>query len=208
MEILVKLFGGPAQVKIMRLFLFNPNMVLETKDVKGRARVPNGAVQREVSRLNSLGLIKRKSVYKETSLKTKKKQKKRRVRGWVLNGEFPFIDPLRRILLNSDMLHNGDIADKFKNIGSLKALVVSGVFVDELDRTNNRGRVDILLVGDRLNNRAIHGVIKKLESEIGRELHYTTMKTNDFLYRRGVYDKFIRDIFDYPHKILVNKLGL
>ena len=87
-------------------------------------------------------------------------------------------------------------------------LVVSGIFVDELERTENRGRIDVLVVGDHLKHRIIKVSLKNLESEIGRELQYSVLKTDDFLYRKSVYDKFIRDVFDYPHEVLVDKMGV
>lgn len=210
MDILTKLFGGIAYVKIMRLFLFNPKAPFETKDVKTRAQVTIETARREVAHIHNLGLIDRKYFFKETTKKTKKGAKvtKRKVRGWVLNEEFPFIEPLRHILLNSDSFLKKSVTERFKGAGNLKALVLSGVFVDELERTDTRGRVDVLIVGDRLKHRVIRNIFKNLESEVGRELCYAVMKTNDFLYRRSMYDKFIRDVLDYPHEVLIDKIGL
>ncbi|MBI2109539.1 MAG: hypothetical protein HYT93_05255 [Parcubacteria group bacterium] len=210
MDTLSKLFGSAAYVKIMRLFLFNPTQSFETKDVKSRAQVSQTTARREVSYIHNLGLIKRKNFVKESTKKTKRgiKVLKRKVRGWTLNEAFPHIEPLRHILLSSESFHKESVAERFKNIGSLKLLIISGVFVNELERTNTRGRVDVLLVGDRLKQRPINTALKTLESEVGRDLQYAVMKTKDFLYRRSMYDKFVRDILDYPHEILVDKLGV
>ena len=197
-------------MKIMRLFLFNPDAVFETKDVKARAQVTPETARREVAHAYNLGLIKRKTFFKENAQKAKKgfRVSKRRVQGWTLDKQFSFIEPLRNILLNSESFRKETIIDRFKNIGRLKLLIISGIFVDEIEHTDTHGRIDMLLVGDRLKQRVIHVALKSFESEIGRELQYTVMKTDDFMYRRGIYDKFIRDILDYPHEILVNKLGI
>ncbi len=210
MDTLTKLFGGASYVKVMRLFLFNPDAAFETKDVKIRTRIGVDIARREISHIYNLGLIKRKNFIKVTEEKTNKgvRKNKRRVSGWVLNKQFIFIEPLQNILLSSDSFQKETIVDRFKNIGRLKLLIVSGVFVDEIERTDNRGRVDILLVGDHFKQRIIQASLRGFESEIGRELQYAVMKTDDFLYRRGIYDKFIRDVLDYPHEILVNKLGI
>ena len=45
-----------------------------------------------------------------------------------------------------------------------------------------------------------------MEAEIGRELSYGVFETDDFRYRVSVCDKFIRDILDYSHKKILNKL--
>ncbi|MAG12437.1 hypothetical protein CL630_01345 [bacterium] len=210
MDILTKLFGSTAYVKIMRLFLFNPGVSFETKDVRMRTQVLADTTRRELAYIHSLGLIKRKNFVKEVVKKTKSGEKvvKRKVRGWVLDENFQYIEPLRHILLNSDSFQKENIVNRFKKVGRLKLLVVSGIFVDELERTENRGRIDVLVVGDHLKHRIIKVSLKNLESEIGRELQYSVLKTDDFLYRKSVYDKFIRDVFDYPHEVLVDKMGV
>jgi hypothetical protein len=50
--------------------------------------------------------------------------------------------------------------------------------------------------------------IRDIESEVGKELTYAAFKTDDFIYRLGMYDKFIRDILDYPHEKILDKIGI
>ena len=47
-----------------------------------------------------------------------------------------------------------------------------------------------------------------LEAELGREIRYASFATEDFRYRTGVYDRLLRDVFDYPHRLLIDKIGL
>ena len=82
-------------------------------------------------------------------------------------------------------------------------IIVAGIFIDEID-----SRVDVLLVGDKMKKPIIEGVLKRLEAELGRELTYGMMETGEFEYRFGIYDKFIRDIIDYPHLVVLNKMNL
>ena len=51
-------------------------------------------------------------------------------------------------------------------------------------------------------------MIKNLEAEIGKELRYVYFSTEDFKYRLSMCDKLMRDILDYPHKKVLNKLGI
>ena len=85
----------------------------------------------------------------------------------------------------------------------MKLIIVAGVFIDEQD-----SRVDVLIVGDKLKKPIIEGVLRRLEAELGKELTYGIMDTMDFEYRFGIYDKFIRDVLDYPHLVVLNKLNL
>jgi hypothetical protein len=69
-------------------------------------------------------------------------------------------------------------------------------------------RADLLIVGNNLKRNVIDRVIKNLEAEIGRELAYAVMETGDFNYRLAACDKFIRDVLDYPHSVIIDKIGL
>jgi hypothetical protein len=82
-------------------------------------------------------------------------------------------------------------------------VIVSGVFIQNTD-----SRVDLLIVGDNLKRTAIDRIVKNMEAEIGKELIFASFETSDFHYRLGMYDKLVRDILDYPHQKLLDKIGL
>ena len=46
------------------------------------------------------------------------------------------------------------------------------------------------------------------DAELGREIRYASFETEDFRYRLGAYDRLLRDVFDYPHSLLIDKIGL
>lgn len=83
-------------------------------------------------------------------------------------------------------------------------MVLSGVFLDE---PHTQSRADIVVVGDNLKRTAIESAIRSIEKQIGRELTYSVLTTKDFKYRVDMRDKFIRDVLDFPHKKIINKLG-
>ena len=60
MEILGKIFGSPARVKIMRLFLLNPGKHFRNRDIVKRSRVDSSIVSRELKLLASINFIKNK----------------------------------------------------------------------------------------------------------------------------------------------------
>ncbi len=82
-------------------------------------------------------------------------------------------------------------------------MIVSGVFTK-----NEDSRVDLLIVGDKLNKAKTEEGVKKLEAEIGVELVYAVFTTKDFIYRVNMYDKLVRDILDYPHEVLLQSKEL
>ncbi|MCR4311355.1 MAG: hypothetical protein NUV54_02190, partial [Candidatus Taylorbacteria bacterium] len=77
-----------------------------------------------------------------------------------------------------------------------------GVFIQDTD-----SRIDLLIVGDLLRTPALETVIRNIEAEIGKELRYAVFETADFEYRFGMYDKLVRDILDYPHRKVLNRLN-
>lgn len=205
MDILGKLFGNPARAKIMRLFLLNPLSSFDSSDVAQKTKTGTLA-RKEIKNLESIGFIAKKSFFKEIPFKKKGKQKikKKRVIGWHLNEDFPLLFPLKNILMSGNPLNRREeIVNRFNGCGKVKLIVVSGVFVGE-----GNSRIDILVVGDGLQKRAIDNALKGLEAEMGKELTYAFLETPEFRYRMGIYDKFIRDIFDYPHEKVFDRLDI
>ena len=79
----------------------------------------------------------------------------------------------------------------------------SGLFTGVLE-----SQIDLLVVGDHLDERVLAIFARSLEAELGREVRYASFETADFRYRLGAYDRLLRDVFDYPHRLLIDKIGL
>lgn len=118
--------------------------------------------------------------------------------GWIFNPLFKYAKELDKLLISSDSLDKKTIIDKFKKVGRVKFLLVSGIFIKNKDT-----RVDLLIVGDKLKKSKIEKEVRKLEAEIGTELAYAIFDTKEFIYRLDMYDKLVRDILDFPHEIIL-----
>jgi predicted nucleotidyltransferase len=203
MEILERLFGSTARVKLMRLFLMNPEDVFDRKEMMRRSKISGEALTKEMRLLRDVGLVKPRTMVKMYQAgRADGEMEKRKIDGFGLDPRFPFLVPLRA-LVTEIALGKQDLSARFRNVGNVKLVIVAGVFIDEQD-----SRVDILIVGDKLKKKNIEGVLRRLEAELGKELTYGILETPEFEYRFGIYDKFIRDIIDYPHLVVVNKLNL
>ena len=216
MEILGKLFGSPARVKIMRLFLMNASEGIETALVVKRAKVNKGLARKELSLLSSADFIKQKNfvkpartegasahsggdTLKDTSTRLGAgKIKRTRVKGWFLNPAFPQLEIFKVLLAGSELMNKEEISNRFKRAGRIKLLAIAGVFLQDKD-----SRLDILIVGDGLKKGTIESIIKDIEAEIGKELVYAAFETKEFTYRLNMYDKLIYDILSYPHERII-----
>jgi hypothetical protein len=197
------LFGSQERVKIMRLFLFNSEEIFDLDLICERSKVSTPKTRSEINVLEKAGLVKRRDFSKIIIKKNHGKiiENKKKSRGFILNPEFTYMSALKQLLMNTQSLDGGDIVKRLAKAGKLKLVVVSGVFIQD-----PQSRVDILVVGDRISKNVLDRTIKNIESEIGKELTYAYFEVLDYQYRLQMYDKLVRDILDYPHEVLLDKI--
>lgn len=185
---LEKLFGTPARVKLLRLFLFNPRQTFSTKDIATRARVTDREVRRELNLLTHVKIVDRLT----------------RGRGirFGLNQKFEYALALQNLLLNAPRRAD-DIVKRMRGIGTLRMIILSGIFMGGWE-----DRLDILVVGDKVKERLLRERIRNLESEIGKEIRFALLSSEDFFYRLNMNDKLVRDVLDYPHAIVLDRLNI
>lgn len=205
MDTLSTIFGSEARVKIMRLFLFNPEIIFDLDMVSDKSKVNKKAAKKEIFLLEKAKLIKKRDFTKAIENKGNKKglNKKVKTHGYYLNQDFSYITALRQLLIKTKMLEGGEIIKRLSKAGKLKLVIVAGIFTQVKD-----SRVDIFVVGNNISKNILNNAIKSIEAELGRELVYVCFETQDFQYRLGMYDKLIRDVLDYPHQVLLDKISL
>lgn len=205
MEILAKLFGGEVRVKLMRLFLFNPDNNYSLQETVDKSKSNKKEVSKEIVNLIKTGIIKKKSITREVQQKKKKKIiiKKVHETGYCLDTKFPYLQALKNLLIMVSLHADDTLVKRFSSVGRIKLFIASGVFIQEWET-----RVDLLIVGDGLNINKLDALMKTIESEVGREIIYSAFETEDFEYRYGMHDRLIRDIMDLPHATLVDKIGI
>ena len=205
MDVLSKLFGSAAKVKILRLFLLNSDSAYDVFDVAHRTKVSVAAARREVAMLEKIKLIRKKTYVIEVEHWRGKAMQleRRKVQGWTLNARFSYLLQLRGLLVNTPALLPGEILQKISSAGKIKLLIIAGIFIQQPD-----SRVDLLVVGDGLKNSMLENAVHLIESEVGKEIRYTAFETKEFQYRLGIYDKLVRDILDYPHETVLDRLEI
>lgn len=184
---LAQLFSTSTRVKLLRLFLFNPGYSFTVPQAAERARVSAREARREIAVL----------------LRAKLVQRSRRSRAWrfVLRNDFKYLQALQALMLNSP-IRGEDIVKQLRPAGGLKFLTLGGIFLGHWDSA-----LDILAVGDRVSDAKFRARIRRLEAEVGKELRYALLTTSDFSYRLAMSDKLLRDVLDYPHRIVVDRLN-
>jgi len=205
MDILEKLFGSAAKVKLIKLFLLNPDAVFDVTKAAERAKVSRGIARKEITNLEKIYFLRQKTYLKEVRRQKNRNIQvfRKRVNGWTLDLKFPYIEAIKTFLSNINPFRGKDMVDRLSRAGKIQLLIISGIFIKDPD-----SRVDLLVVGDSLKQSHLDNIIKTIESEIGKEIRYAVFETSEFNYRYSMFDKLIRDILDYPHEKIINKLNL
>ncbi len=193
------LFGSTARVKLLRFFLFNPSREFTFDDISRRARLVRRTARTEITALEKAGVITKRTLFLPIDGKTKKMK----VLGYALNKNFQELQALQTFLFETAPIDGKNLLTHLRKAGAIDFLVVAGVFVREFEQ-----QLDVLLTMKKLTPAKIETAIRSLEAEIGLEIRFAMMTNSDLLYRVGMNDKLTRDLFDYKHQILVDKIGI
>lgn len=158
-------------------------------DVAFRTKTSKQTARKELKHLLNAGVIKKRSTKSPIA--------------YMASPRFAHYEPLKTFLRSATGITDGKIATSLKKTGSLRLVALSGLFTGVME-----SKVDLLIVGDRIDEKAIAGAVRTLEADLGRELRYAAFVTPDFRYRLGVYDRLLRDVFDYPHRLVLDRIGM
>lgn len=193
-RILEKLFSSPMLIRVVRFFYLNPNVIFLREEIKERVGGDAHQLRKTIVILEHIGFLKQRLISAASSKKIKKE-------GFMLNRAFPLFQELKDLVLSPSPISKPELVRALKRLGRIKLLLLSGVFIRKEDQ-----RVDLFVVADGVRPYLFERLMRSIEAEIGKELNYALMTSQDFTYRFNLSDRFIREIFDAPREILINKL--
>lgn len=192
-----QLFGSKTRVKLLYLFLSNPNRSFFVREITRKVDEQINSVRRELSNLLSIGIITSESsdnkLYYEVNQKFEHYAALRMLFGKKATGAKKAI---REVDEKED---DNTLSGKIHKIGSISAAVLSRSFTRDM-----RSPVDILIVGS-VNKTKLKKLIAEIEKEEGREIMYSVVTDEDFEYRRDINDRFISDVLSAKKTVLINK---
>lgn len=184
------LFGSKTRVKLLHLFLNNPGRAFYVREITRLVDEQINSVRRELSNMLEVGIITSDSADNKLY--------------YQINQRYEFYMPFRAIFADQ---HFGSTTNSkteqewhelIKELTGLRVAVLAGIFMK-----GSGSPVDLLLVGD-LSPTKLKNVIKQVEKIEARELNYTLLSYDEFYYRLSVRDKFITEILNGKHTILVD----
>jgi len=205
------LFGSKTRVKLLRIFLNNPDEAYYVRELTRLTDSQINAIRRELSNLMQIGIIKLDTdKNKERELEDLKRGMvlRKGIGGverkyYSLNKDFILHNELKNFFKKLFILSKEAFINRINTVGNISYLLLTGIFIGE----NNDTSVDILVVGD-IDKIHLEKLISELGSGMGRDLNYTHMTAKEFLYRREVVDKFLYNILENKNNvILIDNLG-
>ncbi len=198
---LAKLFGSTARVKILKLFLLNPDTSYYMRQISRHLNLQLSAVRRELENLETLGLLEsRQGEEHEEGMKDEKGNKNDR-KYFQANREFILFNEIRELIIKAQVLCERDFTDKLKKLGSIKMLILSGLFIND-----KQAPVDMLIVGNFDTNK-VAKLVKNLEEELVNEVNYAVLSEEDFQYRRQVTDVFLYSVLGGKKIVVIDESG-
>ncbi len=186
-EILEKLFHSKAEVRLLRLFLNNPEDQYLASEVVEKSKIGLSLIKKEIRNLSDIKFL----IAKKKSGKVY----------YSVNQGFIFFDELKKLIFKASPTSSERILAQVLKLGQIRLVVISGTLIN-----SEKGRVDILIVGEHINKNRLKNFLSVAESEIGKSLNYVCMSADEYRYRKSMFDKFVIDILEGPHKILIDKL--
>lgn len=191
-----QLFGSKTRVKLLSLFYNNPERPFYVREITRKINEQINSVRRELQNLLNIGIVK--SVNQSNRLY------------YEVNPKYKFYSELMSIFQKipaktkeiRETKEEDQILKRIAKAGNVKMVFLTGAFV----RGSNQN-IDIFIVGD-MNKARLAQVLSDMEKEMSRELNYTSMRVEDFDYRRNLNDRFVTDILDAKKIILFDQLGV
>ncbi len=127
---------------------------------------------------------------------------------YVLNSGFEFFSELKGLILKASPAEKDLLIKKILTLGRVKLAVVSGIFLNSDTELCSNAVADLFIVGDDISKDRLRTFLRSLEAEVGREIKFSLMDREEFDYRFGMFDRFIRVLLEGPHEKIINKIGI
>jgi len=175
-----KIFTSKTRVKILTLFLINPEKEMFVREVERITKENINAVRRELSNLEQIGLLRSK--------------KQGNMKYYSVNKDFPIYEELKSIILKTEGVAKV-INDNLSQIGEIKLAFIYGSFA--LGKENEGSDIDIFLVGELDEDKIIKEILK-LEKTLSREINYALFSEDEFRERINEKDPFVTNVLGEP----------
>lgn len=184
------LFGSKTRVKLLHLFLNNPGKAFYVREITRLIDEQINSVRRELANMQEVGVITSDSADNKLY--------------YEVNQRYTYYVPFRAIFADEQIESMSEITqghawrDLITELPGVRLALLAGVLVK-----GSTSDIDLLLVGE-IPAVKLRNAVKQIEASEARELNYAILSYDEFYYRLSVRDKFITEILNGKHAVLVD----
>ncbi len=180
------LFVSEVRVKILKTMLSTPEKPFHVRGLVRAVKTEINAVRRELDRLTNATVLR-------------KRQSGNRIY-YNLNTSSIYFPELLSLVAKEEGL-GADIIKNIKKLGGVQFSLISRAFLR--GRQSTALDVDLFIVGDTVNIPVLQEIIKRHETLLGKEINYTVMGEEEFIFRKRKNDSFISKLLSQSRTMLV-----
>lgn len=214
-----QLFGSKTRVKLLKLFMSNPNRSFYVREITRKIDEQINSVRRELANLLSIGLITSDSTNNKLYYEVDQKYEHYGALRELFTGKKSPVAPVADKAIKADKVEQTENAEEkivvpeevkkasvdekvWDKVGNISGLLYSGAFTRD-----EHAPVDVMIVGDVPIARA-EAAVAELEKQEGKELRYAVMELEEWVYRKQVNDKFWLQVIDSKNLVILDKENL
>ncbi|MDO5480450.1 MAG: transcriptional regulator [Candidatus Saccharibacteria bacterium] len=188
-----KLFGSKTRAKLLQLFFSSPSKSFYIREMTRVIDEQINSVRRELSNLESIGIIKNESFDNKVY--------------YSANSKHPFYRPMIDIFSKKiNSTREQDVKEStwdeycrpVKNY--LTGLIVT-------NRLPGQDGLDLLIIGNDRTKKLTRWA-EVIEKKQGKTINYAIMTPEDFTYRKSVKDRFIEDVLEMEIIEIIDPEGI
>lgn len=186
-ETLELLFGSKSKSRLLRFFLLNSEREFTLAEIASKNMLSLAAVRKEISEFKKMKFVIEKT--------------KKGTKSYILDHDFVYYQELKNLFAKSTSSPQCKSLARLKNIGEVKLALVSGVFIN-----HPKSKADMVLVANNVSRSKLKSVMNNLEAEIGKEISFVLMNSDEFKYRLDMLDRFLLDFVEDTHVEIIDKI--
>lgn len=186
-EIFSQLFESRTKARLIKFFMLNDKREYSAREVVQKNKIGRSQIMRELNRFEKMKMVIGRS--------------RKGKRFYETNTGFIFYPELKNLVVKSNTMPECRSLNQIRGLGRVKLALISGVFLNY-----PKGRADLLIVGDELSRAKLKHLLENMEAEVGKEINYSVMNSEEFKYRTDMLDKFIMDFLEGPFEEIICKV--
>lgn len=186
---LEKLLTSKTRVKLLTLFLLNPETEMYVREIARKTGENTNAIRRELHNLEDIGLLS--------------SEKKGNLKYYTVNKKMSIYIELTNIILKTEGVSR-TLSENLTRLGRIETAFIYGSFAS--GSAGGRSDIDLFIIGQVHEDELIR-CIEQLETKLSREINYVLFTPAEFGQRISNNDPFIKNVLNEKRVMLIGDMS-